>query len=160
MSKKILTAYYSHSGNTGEIASYIQKQTNGALFEIIPAVPYPTGYNDVVRQAKIEIQSGKKPELKTKINDTESYDIIFVGSPNWWGAIAPPVAAFLSEHDFSAKTIVPFCTHGGGGYGSIFKDISLLCPNSNILEGFEVFGKGNGNISEKINLWLNEIGIK
>lgn len=33
MSKKILTAYYSHSGNTGEIASYIQKQTNGALFE-------------------------------------------------------------------------------------------------------------------------------
>lgn len=98
--------------------------------------------------------------MKTKINDTESYDIIFVGSPNWWGTIAPPVAAFLSEHDFSAKTIVPFCTHGGGGYGSIFKDISLLCPNSNILEGFEVFGKGNGNISEKINLWLNEIGIK
>ena len=105
MSKKILTAYYSHSGNTGEIASYIQKQTNGALFEIIPAVLYPTGYNDVVRQAKIEIQSGKKPELKTKINDTESYDIIFVGSPNWWGTIAPPVAAFLSEHDFSLQHV-------------------------------------------------------
>ena len=160
MSKKILTAYYSHSGNTGEIASYIQKQTDGALFEIIPAVPYPTGYNDVVRQAKIEIQSGRKPELKTKINDTESYDIIFVGSPNWWGTIAPPVAAFLSEYDFSAKTIVPFCTHGGGGYGSIFKDISFLCPNSNVLEGFEAFSKGNGNISEKIALWLSEIRIK
>ena len=160
MSKKILVAYYSHSGNTAEIASYIQKQIDGTLFEIIPVSPYPTGYNDVVRQAKIEIQSGKKPELKIKINDTESYDIIFVGSPNWWGTIAPPVAAFLSEYNFSNKTIVPFCTHGGGGYGSIFKDISLLCPNSNILEGFEVFGKGNGNISEKINLWLNEIGIK
>ena len=160
MSKKILTAYYSHSGNTGEIASYIQKQTDGALFEIIPAVPYPTGYNDVVRQAKIEIQSGKKPELKIKINDTESYDIIFVGSPNWWGTIAPPVAAFLSEYDFSAKTIVPFCTHGGGGYGSIFKDISLLCPNSNVLNGFDVFDRGNGNFSEKITLWLSEIGIK
>ena len=160
MSNKILTAYYSHSGNTGEIASYIQKQTDGALFEIIPAVPFPTGYNDIVRQAKIEIQSGKKPELKTKINDTESYDIIFVGSPNWWGTIAPPVAAFLSEHDFSAKTIVPFCTHGGGGYGSIFKDISLLCPNSNVLNGFDVFDRGNGNFSEKITLWLSEIGIK
>ena len=160
MSKKILVAYYSHSGNTAEIASYIQKQTNGALFEIIPAVPYPTGYNDVVRQAKIEIQSGKKPELKTKINDTESYDIIFVGSPNWWGTIAPPVAAFLSEYNFSNKTIVPFCTHGGGGYGSIFKDISLLCPNSNVLNGFDVFDRGNGNFSEKITLWLSEIGIK
>ena len=160
MSKKILTAYYSHSGNTGEIASYIQKQTDGALFEIIPAVPYPTGYNDVVRQSKIEIQAGKKPELKTKINNTESYDIIFIGSPNWWGAIAPPVAAFLSEYNFSNKTIVPFCTHGGGGYGSIFKDISLLCPNSNVLNGFDVFDRGNGNFSEKITLWLSEIGIK
>ena len=160
MSKKILTAYYSHSGNTGEIASYIQKQTDGALFEIIPVSPYPTGYNDVVRQSKIEIQAGKKPELKTKINNTESYDIIFIGSPNWWGAIAPPVAAFLSEYNFSNKTIVPFCTHGGGGYGSIFKDISLLCPNSNVLNGFDVFDRGNGNFSEKITLWLSEIGIK
>ncbi len=160
MSKKILVAYYSHSGNTAEIASYIQKQTDGTLFEIIPVSPYPTGYNDVVRQSKIEIQAGKKPELKTKINNTESYDIIFIGSPNWWGAIAPPVAAFLSEYNFSNKTIVPFCTHGGGGYGSIFKDISLLCPNSNVLNGFDVFDRGNGNFSEKITLWLSEIGIK
>ena len=160
MSKKILVAYYSHSGNTAEIASYIQKQTDGTLFEIIPVSPYPTGYNDVVRQSKIEIQAGKKPELKTKINNTESYDIIFIGSPNWWGAIAPPVAAFLSEYNFSNKTIVPFCTHGGGGYGSMFKDISLLCPNSNVLNGFDVFDRGNGNFSEKITLWLSEIGIK
>ena len=160
MSKKILVAYYSHSGNTAEIASYIQKQIDGTLFEIIPVSPYPTGYNDVVRQSKIEIQAGKKPKLKTKINNTESYDIIFIGSPNWWGAIAPPVAAFLSEYNFSNKTIVPFCTHGGGGYGSIFKDISLLCLNSNVLNGFDVFDRGNGNFSEKITLWLSEIGIK
>ena len=67
MNKKILVAYYSHSGNTGEIASYIQKQTNGILFEIIPVIPYPAAYNDVVRQAKMEIQSGEKPDLKSII---------------------------------------------------------------------------------------------
>ena len=160
MNKKILVAYYSHSGNTGEIASYIEKQTNGTLFEIIPVIPYPVAYNDVVRQAKLEIQSGEKPELKTKIDDIESYDIIFIGSPNWWGPIVPPISSFLSEYDFSGKTIIPFCTHGGGGYGSIFKDISSLCPNSDILEGFDAFGRGHGDVSGKITSWLSEIGIK
>ena len=160
MSKKILVSYYSHSGNTAEIASFIKEQTGGTLFEITPVLPYPVSYNEVVKQAKLEIQAEQKPELKTKINDIETYDIIFVGSPNWWGTIAPPVASFLSEYGLSNKIIVPFCTHGGGGYGSIFKDIALLCPDSNVLDGFELFGKGYGSVADKISLWLSRIGIR
>ncbi|MCP1224217.1 flavodoxin [Sebaldella sp. S0638] len=159
MDKKILIAYYSYSGNTGEIASFIQKHTEGTLFEIIPVIPYPLGYNETVKLTKLEIKAGIKPELKTKINNVESYDTIFIGSPNWWSTIAPPIASFLSEYDLSGKIIIPFCTHGGGGHGSIFRDIALLCPHSDILNGFEVFGKGNSTGSDKILSWLNEIGI-
>ena len=35
--KKILIAYYSHSGNTKEAAEKIQSLTGGDLFEIKPA---------------------------------------------------------------------------------------------------------------------------
>lgn len=33
----------------------------------------------------------------------ELYDIILIGTPNWWSSIAPPVATFLSENDLSEK---------------------------------------------------------
>jgi flavodoxin len=34
MEKKILIAYYSHSGNTKKVAESIKKVTSGTLFEI------------------------------------------------------------------------------------------------------------------------------
>ena len=134
--------------------------TDGELRELKPQKPYSFSHNTAVKEARYEIENKHCPPLIEGAEPVGEAEVIFIGSPNWWGTIAPPVAAFLSEYDFSAKTIVPFCTHGGGGYGSIFKDISFLCPNSNVLEGFEAFSKGNGNISEKIALWLSEIRIK
>ena len=68
-------------------------------------MPYPNSYNAVVDQAKKEIQAGYKPALQSTLDRIESYDTIFVGSPNWWSTIAPPVATFLSEYDLSGKTI-------------------------------------------------------
>jgi flavodoxin len=117
MAGHVLVAYFSRSGNTRRIANLIQRQVGGTLYEIQPEEPYPDSYHAAVDQAKVEIQAGYKPALRSRLDDTESYDTVFVGSPNWWDTIAPPVATFLSENDLSGKTIVPFCTHGGGGLG-------------------------------------------
>ena len=43
-SGKVLVAYFSHSGNTREVARQISEATGGDLFEIVPATPYPTEY--------------------------------------------------------------------------------------------------------------------
>jgi flavodoxin len=48
MTKKILVAYYSHSGNSQTIANLIQKITGNDLFEILPKKPYPENYNKCV----------------------------------------------------------------------------------------------------------------
>ena len=37
--KKVLVAYYSHSGNTREVARQIAGASGGELFEIVPATP-------------------------------------------------------------------------------------------------------------------------
>jgi len=103
--------YFSRSGNTREIANQIHERVGGDIFEIQPEEPYPSNYDAVVKQAKQELESGYKPKLKAKIENIESYDVIFVGSPIWWGTIPAPVVTFLSEYDLSGKTIVPFCTH-------------------------------------------------
>lgn len=133
--KKVLVAYYSHSGNTKRVAEKIQALTGADLFEIKTFKQYPANYNDLVNEAKKEKEEDTKPELKEKCN-ISGYDVIFVGSPVWWYTFATPVKTFLSESDFSGKTIIPFCTHGGGGASNTYADMHNLCPNAEIKEGF------------------------
>ena len=83
-SGKVLVAYFSHSGNTREVARQISEATGGDLFEIVPATPYPTEYRAVVDQGKKEIEAGVRPALKNPVGDLSQYDVIFVGSPCWW----------------------------------------------------------------------------
>lgn len=146
--KKILIAYYSHSGTTKNVAEQIIQAVGGDLFEIKEADPYPRDYNAVVKQAKQEIASGYRPKIKGSIPNISDYDLVIVGSPNWWSTIAPPVATFLTQEKFSGQTIAPFITHGGGGLNRTTSDIRKLCPDSNVLEGFDA------NRSGQLSAWL------
>jgi flavodoxin len=155
--KKILVAYFSHSGNTREIANQIHENVGGSIFEIVTVDPYPSNYDEVVKQAKQEQESGYKPTLATKIETIESYEMIFIGYPNWWGAIPRPVATFLSEYDLSGKTIIPFCTHEGSHLGRSVTDITKLCLQSTILDGLAVRGRDVKNAQNEVSKWLRKM---
>ena len=155
--KKVLIAYYSHSGNTKAMANQIHEIAGGDLFEIIPVTAYPTDHAECVERGRKEIEEGFKPKLQTKIDNIASYDIIFVGSPNWCSTIAPPVTAFLSEYDLSGKTVIPFCTHGRGGLANCFIDMEKLCPNSTMLKGLALPGNQVDSSKVEVEKWLTEI---
>lgn len=155
----ILVAYFSHSGNTRVIANQIHESVGGDIFEIVAVDPYPSGYDEVVEQARKELRAEHKPKLKTKVENMESYDVVFVGYPNWWGTLPRPIATLLSQYDFSGKTIVPFCTHEGSGLGRSVMDITKLCPQSTILDGLAVRGGGVKNAQNEVSGWLREIGM-
>lgn len=157
MNKKILVAYFSHSGNTQEIANQIHKNIESNIFEVQSVDLYPTEYNEVVEQAKKELQSGYLPELKTEVESMGAYEVVFIGYPNWWGTIPRPVATFLSKYDFSGKTIVPFCTHDGSCLGRSVADITRLCPQSTVLDGLAVRGRDVKNSQDEVSNWLHEI---
>ena len=153
---RILLAYYSHSGNTKEIAECIQKEVGGELWEILPVNPYPLDYNAVVAQAKQEIQAGFAPQLKQKQPDFTAYDTIFIGSPNWWSTVAPPIVTFLQQGATAGKTILPFITHGGGGMARCAKEVARLCPQAKVLPGFETYGDGGAEAQAKVHAWLKK----
>jgi len=78
--------------------------------------------------------------------------VIFIGSPNWLKSFAPPVLTFLKTVDLSGKILIPFCTHGGGGFGRMMEDYKNKCNNSIIKEGLAL--KGDYSFDELQN-WLN-----
>ena len=159
ITKKILVAYFSHSGNTREIANQIHRSAGGDISEIQAVKPYPHDYDAVVKQAKQELDPGYKPALKTKIESIKSYDLVFIGYPNWCSTVPAPVRTFLSEYDFSGKTIVPFCTHEGSGLGRSATDISKLCPKSTLLDGIAIWGSDVKTAQSKVVEWLQKIKI-
>ena len=158
--KNILIAYYSRTGNTREIANQIHKRVSGDIIELQTVEPYPEDYEAVKKQAMQELNSGSKPALKTKVNKIGSYDVIFVGTPIWWGTMAAPVKSFLSEYDLSGKTIVPFVTHAGSGLGRSVLDIAALCPHSTILDGIAVWGKNANTSQNDVSTWVRRLIVK
>ncbi|MBP2635279.1 MAG: Flavodoxin [Firmicutes bacterium] len=157
MSKNVLIVYYSHSGNTGKLAKLIKEATGGAICELLPEKAYPGDYSTVVEQAKKEIQAGFRPVLKTEVKDLSSYDTVFVGTPNWWSTIAPPIATFLENYNLTGKSVVPFCTHGGGGSGNIEDTVKTFCPDSRVLSLLSVYG--NAAKASEVEAWLKNIGV-
>ncbi|WP_418392328.1 flavodoxin, partial [Victivallis lenta] len=153
---RILIAYYSYSGNTRFAAEQIQKATGGELFEIKPVTPYPADYNTCVDQAKKEIAAGVKPELAEKVKEFGKYEVIFVGTPNWWSTMAPPVLAFLSSYEFSGKTVIPFVTHGGGGMARCETDMRKAVPKAKFGKGRAFSGGSIRHSGDAITNWANE----
>lgn len=137
---KVLIVYLSRTNNTRALADIIHKHVGGSLVALELEKPYPANYRVTVEQVAKENETGFLPPLKTKIDNIQTYDIVFVGFPTWGMQLPPPMKSFLRQYDFSGKTIIPFNSNGGYGIGSTFQTVKELCPNSNILEGFTMRG--------------------
>lgn len=157
--KKVLVAYYSHSGNTREVARQIAGVSGGELFEIIPVTPYPSDYQTVVDQAKKEIAAGVRPALKSRVEDMSQYDVIFICSPCWWATVAPPVATFLASYDLAGKTVVPFMTHEGSRMGRSEEDIRKLCAGATLLGGLPLRGGAVKDSRDAVRKWVQGLNL-
>ncbi len=154
---KILIAYYTRTGNTENFANQIKKLVGGDLFRIETVDEYPPSYQEVLKVSKVEIDNHYKPPIKSLVENIDQYAIVFVGTPNWHSTMAPPVATFLSMHDLSEKTIIPFATHGGGGEARCLTDIRQLSSQATVLDGIALYGSQAGTEKERILKWLKKL---
>lgn len=152
---KTLIVYYSLFHNTENLALEIAMRTGGALRELVADQAYSFDYNTASKEVRNQISRGYCPKLIAGAEPVDDYKTIFIGTPNWFKTIAPPVLSFLRQHDFTGKIIVPFCTHGGGGFGQIENDIGKECPKAIVLPGFAADGIA---APEDVGNWLEQIG--
>ncbi|MBQ3341540.1 MAG: flavodoxin [Kiritimatiellae bacterium] len=134
---KCAVVYFSWSGNTRFAATTIAKKAGAALFEIKAETPYNSDFNKCCDEAKPECYGKTLRPIKPIDGlDLAKYDLVFVGSPNWWGTMAPPVRTWVtqSKDALKGKTVCLFQTHGGGGMQSLGRDFAALLPESTVLE--------------------------
>lgn len=123
---------------------------------------YPLEHEPLVDLAAEEQDAGARPEFSSHIEDPSQYDVIFLGYPNWWGDMPQALYTFLEEYDFSGKTIVPFCSHGGGRFGQSLTAIAKLVPDAVIDEGLAINYSGGSAMPDDVAAWLeqNEISAQ
>jgi flavodoxin len=146
-------------GNTEVVAKKIQELTGSDMFEIKTVKSYPEDYTETTNVAKKELSNNSRPELTEIVDDMDSYDVIYIGYPNWYGTMPMAVFTFLESYDFSGKTIIPYCTHEGSGLGQSVRDIKKLCPNSRVLDGLAIKGGSVNRNQNDVSAWLHKLGI-
>lgn len=83
----------------------------------------------------------------------DGYDVVFLGSPIWYGTYALPVETFLKGNPLADKVVAPFCTHGGGGAGRFAADVRQACPKAKVLD--ELVIRGSNQIERRMGLGVN-----
>ncbi len=159
-SSRTLIAYFSRTGNTETIAKMIAAETGGTLFRITTVASYPSDYTETTEVASDEQKNNARPELATHVENIDQYDVIYLGYPIWWGTMPMAMFTFLEEYNFSGKTIVPFCTHGGSSFGRSITDITSLAPSATLLDGFEVRGSSAANAGNDVKNWIAGLNLQ
>ena len=160
---KTLVVYFSATNNTKAVAGYIAEAANADLFEIIPTQPYTSDDLDWTNQnSRVSVEHDNPEQRvvelkKTTPDNWAEYDTVFIGYPIWWGIAAWPIDGFISENDFSGKTVIPFCTSSSSGLGESGKLLAQAAGTGNWLEG-ERF---QSRVSEEtVREWVSSLEIK
>jgi putative lipoprotein len=170
----ILVAYFSRAdenynvgtvevGNTQIVAEYIAEQVGADSFHIETVTPYPADYDDCCDVAKQELANNARPEISGSVKNMDSYDIVFLGYPIWWGDMPMAVYTFMESYDFSDKVVIPFNTHEGSGESGTYSAISSALPNAQVLDGMAIQGKEaqefNSDTQQAVRSWLDGLGF-
>jgi len=172
-SSNMLVAYFSlageqynvgviEEGNTSIIAHMIAEQTGAELFEIEAVTPYSETHSELLEVSRQEMAADARPEIVGTVDNMDDYDTIFIGYPNWWGDMPMIVYHFIESYDFTGKTIVPFCTHGGSGLSGTERAIANI-TGASMMDGFAISGETAQNDRERsrdeVNAWLRGGGF-
>ena len=154
---KVLVTYFSYTGNTEQGAQLMAEALGADLFTIEMEQPYRGNIYDVSQR---DLNQDARPALATHVADMAQYDVVLVGYPTWWGTMPMPMFTFLSEYDFSGKTLLPFSSHGSTRFGDSISDFSKQVPGAYVGQAFEYYYSGGSELEAEIAAWLKESGFK
>ena len=167
---KTLVAYFSYvgqtelnrqiveieKGHTEIVAEKIAKLTNADLYKIEPAIAYPKTYADIVNVVRKENEENPKVEIKNLLENINDYDTVYIGFPIWYRTYPRIIASFLSNYDFTGKTVKPFCTNDEGSFGIALLELNSQLKGATIKPGLAIHGSEVEKSQDKIEAWVNQ----
>ena len=149
---KVLVAYFSFTSNTKAYAEKIAEMTGGDLYEIVPEVAYGSEnnsyYDETTRAYKEQYNTGgeQRPAIKGTLDGASKYDVVFLGSPIWYGKSPRVILTFLDKYGFEGKTVIPFVTSAASGITKVNEELPSTYPNIIWKEGRRLNGISDADL--------------
>ena len=144
---------YIEKGNTEILAQYIKEITNADMFKVEPLNPYSTKYYECIDEAKERTKTHNAP-IKENVPDISSYEVIYIGSPIYWGGMPEELITALKGLDYSGKVIRPFVTHEGSRLSGVPRQLKEICVGAEVLDGLSIVGSQVNNSKAKVENWI------
>lgn len=159
---KAIVIFYSLHGTTKTVAQEIQKETSGTLFEVKMVKPYTQDDREISKIAKEERSTNNLPAIVMPLPNISQYDVVFIGGPVWSGTLATPLMSYLSQTNFSGKTVIPFWTDEGAP-GNYEADFKKQVSKGKVAKGLglsRVYSISSSNLTKQIKDWISKLNIK
>ncbi len=154
----VLVVYFSATGNTRIVAERIAALTGADLAEIVPAQPYTAedlDYGDSDTRATVEQNTpDARPEIADEIS-LDGYTTVYLGYPIWWGQAPRILSSFVESHDFTGKTVIPFCTSGSSGAGTTGETLAGQAGTGTFLSATRLSLRIS---DEELQTWIDSLG--
>ena len=144
-------------GNTEIVAEYIQKAVGGDLFQVETVKPYAADYYQCADEAKAELNSNARPELKKYLDSIDGYDNVFVCGPCWWGTFPMAIFTQLERLNWKGKKVMAVMTHEGNGLGSCERDLKRICVGATFGRGISVHGAEASHAERGVEAWAKSV---
>lgn len=143
-------------GNTEIVAEFIKNAVNADLFRLETVKEYAADYYACIDEAKQELRSQERPELKEYLDDISDYDNIVVAGPCWWGSYPMAVFSQLERLDFTGKKVFPVMTHEGSGLAGSKAALKKYCRGASVGEGLAIHGADASSSKQKVTRWAQK----
>lgn len=123
-----LVSFFSAEGTTAKVAKEFAKKIGADIFEIIPQKPYTKAdinYMNPLSRCNREQMGGKDVPVKSRIEDFDKYDTVYIGFPIWYGQAPRVIHTFAGDYDWTGKIVHAFATSGGSGIGKTAEKLSV-----------------------------------
>lgn len=144
---------YIDKGNTEVIAEFIRELTGADIFKVEPINAYSASYMECIEEAKVRSREHNAP-IKETIPDISIYEIIYIGSPIYWGGMPEELFTALKGQNFNGKIIRPFVTHEGSGLSLVPSQLMSICEGAEVKEGLAIIGSQVKDSKQKVKEWV------
>jgi flavodoxin len=157
--RKILTVFYSKSGNTKTIAEAIAKLTGSEIEQITDTITRQ-GILGYLRCAFEGLFKRLTP-IKETTKDQASYDLVIIGTPVWFGSVSSPIRTYLIQNRHRFRNVAFFCTYGGQGSIRTFGQMTdLVGTNPIVTLGVREKEMAGGDYKPKVEKFIKELRSK
>jgi len=145
--------WYIEKWNTEVIAEYIRDILGADMFKVEPLNAYPADYMECIEEAKVRTNN-HDASIKENIPDISEYEVIYIGSPIYWGGMPEELFTALKWQDFNGKIIRPFVTHEWSGLSGVPRQLKEICEWAEVLDWLAITGSTVYQAKPKVENWL------